>query len=232
MQPFLRKIFEGINSLEFQVGLWGEGGPGGFQSRGQRRAATYGPLQRPPLPSPASAPQPDGAVTAMCSEEGERVPFAKSFNPLESAGNVERWLIECEIAMRSTLKDAVDRSFGDYARRPRIDWVTAWPGQVVLAVDCIYWTREAGDAIARHSLGDYAQACTEELMKASARGAVGALSAVDAAPSCTCGAAAVPQSPPCPPSSSSSSSSYPGGEQGARQTVQAGPQDAVGAHRD
>lgn len=42
MGPFLRKIFEGINGLEFQ---------------------------------------PDTNVTAMFSEEGEKVPFLHSFNP-------------------------------------------------------------------------------------------------------------------------------------------------------
>lgn len=65
MQPFLRKIFEGINGLEFRE---------------------------------------DGAVTAMFSEEGEKVPFCTPFNPRDSLGAVERWLIECEMAMRDTLK--------------------------------------------------------------------------------------------------------------------------------
>ncbi len=65
VQPFLRKIFEGINGLEFRE---------------------------------------DGAVTAMFSEEGEKVPFSTSFNPRDSLGAVERWLIECEVAMRDTLK--------------------------------------------------------------------------------------------------------------------------------
>ncbi len=51
MQPFLRKIFEGINALEFQ---------------------------------------PNGDITAMISEEGEKVTFKRSFNPKDSMGNVER----------------------------------------------------------------------------------------------------------------------------------------------
>jgi hypothetical protein len=29
-----------------------------------------------------------------------QVKFGRGFNPSESMGNVERWLIECEIAMR------------------------------------------------------------------------------------------------------------------------------------
>ena len=43
----------------------------------------------------------------MISEEGEKVPFKKSFNPKDSMGNVERWLIECEAAMRESLKDTL-----------------------------------------------------------------------------------------------------------------------------
>ncbi|KAG2430891.1 hypothetical protein HXX76_009864 [Chlamydomonas incerta] len=126
VQPFLRKIFEGINALEFQ---------------------------------------PDGTVTAMSSEEGEKVPFKDTFNPRESQGQVERWLIECEIAMRTTLKDTILKSFNDYVRTPRINWVTSWPGQVVIAVDCMYWTKEVGEAIAKQALPDYSQQCTDELMK-------------------------------------------------------------------
>ncbi|PNH07362.1 Dynein heavy chain 3, axonemal, partial [Tetrabaena socialis] len=126
VQPFLRKIFEGISALEFQ---------------------------------------PNGDVTAMFSEEGERVEFKTPFNPRDSLGNVERWLIECEIAMRSTLKDTILRAFNDFTRTPRVQWVTSWPGQVVICVDCMYWTRETAEAIAKHTLGEYAQQCTDELMK-------------------------------------------------------------------
>ncbi|EFJ50020.1 dynein heavy chain 6 [Volvox carteri f. nagariensis] len=126
VQPFLRKIFEGINGLEFQ---------------------------------------PDGQVAAMFSEEGEKVTFKDKFNPQDSQGNVERWLIECELAMRTTLKDTIRRSHGDYAKSMRINWVTSWPGQVVICVDCMYWTKEVGDAISKGTLMDYAQQCTDELMK-------------------------------------------------------------------
>ena len=49
MQPFLKKVFEAINLLEFQKNL---------------------------------------EVTAMLSEEGERVKFKNSFNPKKAGGNV------------------------------------------------------------------------------------------------------------------------------------------------
>lgn len=51
-------------------------------------------------------------------------------DPQDSQGNVERWLIECEIAMRDTIKHVTRQAFDAYAKTPRINWVTAWPGQV------------------------------------------------------------------------------------------------------
>lgn len=48
-------------------------------------------------------------------------------------------------------------------------WVTDWPGQVVIAVDCMYWTKEAVDAILKSALSEYATQCTEDLMKVGTR---------------------------------------------------------------
>ena len=150
-----------------------------------------------------------------------QVPFKKSFNPKDSMGNVERWLIECEAAMRDSLKDSLRRAFAAYAKTPRINWVTDWPGQVrrggnsgnrlagagegrgggegvwgcgirgaelsaaeeragplslasprclqvVICVDCMYWTKEMAEAITRGELAQYSEQCTEELMKVRA----------------------------------------------------------------
>ncbi|KAL6759980.1 dynein heavy chain 6 [Haematococcus lacustris] len=101
----------------------------------------------------------------MFSEEGEKVKFGNSFNPSNAMGCVERWLLECEQAMRDTLKSVTQESFNAYANNPRIDWVTSWPGQVVICVGCMYWTREVAEAITKATLAEYAEQCTEELMK-------------------------------------------------------------------
>ena len=103
VQPFLRKIFEGISELEFSKDL---------------------------------------DVLAMVSRESERVPLSRTFNPKSAAGNVERWLLDCEQIMRETLKHVIKQSFSAYATRKRSDWATEWPGQVVLAVASLYWTKE------------------------------------------------------------------------------------------
>lgn len=44
-------------------------------------------------------------------------------------------------------------------------WVVQWPGQVAICVGCMYWTMEMANAITKHSLHDYAEQCTGELMK-------------------------------------------------------------------
>lgn len=46
---------------------------------------------------------------------------------------MERWLIECESAMRETVKGVLKESFAAHTRTPREAWMVQWPGQVVLA---------------------------------------------------------------------------------------------------
>ena len=72
-------------------------------------------------------------VTAMLSEEGEKLSLKNTFNPKAAGGNVEKWFIEAEAAMRETVKDVTRKSFDAHAVSKRIDWVLQWPGQVRLA---------------------------------------------------------------------------------------------------
>lgn len=55
VQPFCKKIFEGIHRLQFEDNL---------------------------------------DISAMFSEEGEKVEFIKVFNPKDAQGAVEKWLIQ------------------------------------------------------------------------------------------------------------------------------------------
>ncbi|KAF6265404.1 dynein heavy chain 6 [Scenedesmus sp. NREL 46B-D3] len=126
VQPYLRKIFEGIAALSFTQDL---------------------------------------EVNAMISEEGEKVPFAKPFNPAAAGGAVERWLIDCEAAMRDSVRSVLKASFDAYSSTPRDSWMSGWPGQVVLAVDSMYWTAGTAAAIVRGTLHEYAHQLTEELMQ-------------------------------------------------------------------
>ena len=68
----------------------------------------------------------------MFSEEGERVALCRSFNPKSAAGNVERWLIDCEALMRDTCREVTAAAHAAYAGVPRSQWILQWPGQVVI----------------------------------------------------------------------------------------------------
>ncbi len=70
-------------------------------------------------------------VTAMLSEEGEKLSLKTTFNPKAAGGNVEKWFIEAEAAMRETVRDVTRKSFDAHAVSKRIDWVLQWPGQVL-----------------------------------------------------------------------------------------------------
>lgn len=50
---------------------------------------------------------------------------------------MEKWLIECEAAMRETVKGVLKDSFTAHTRTPRETWMVQWPGQVVLAGACL-----------------------------------------------------------------------------------------------
>eukprot|EP00741_Cyanophora_paradoxa_P016907 tig00020943_g16328.t1 len=93
--------------------------------------------------------QVDLTITAMLSAEKERVALDERLNPNEGEyrGNVELWLLQVERLMKAAVRARIGTALGDYSARPRVDWVLAWPGQVVLAVNMIEWTRLVEEAI-------------------------------------------------------------------------------------
>ncbi|KAA6362277.1 MAG: putative Dynein heavy chain 1, partial [Streblomastix strix] len=88
--------------------------------------------------------QPDMEITAMISKEKERVEFVEGIYP---EGNVEQWLKELETCMFTAVREQIVQSLADYKARPRKDWTTKWPGQVVICVGQIFWTIETEEAI-------------------------------------------------------------------------------------
>ena len=103
-------------------------------------------------------------VRAMISAEGERVPV-RPFEPALAGGAVEKWLIECEAAMKAAVKLQLLESTADRASTPRASWVLKWPGQVVLGVDQVFWTTETSLAIDGGTLPEHETKLTAELME-------------------------------------------------------------------
>ena len=64
-------------------------------------------------------------------------------------GIVEKWLLQVEDMMISSVRKVVMDSIQAYKDTPRKRWVIDWPGQVILCVSTIYWTSEVIEAMAQ-----------------------------------------------------------------------------------
>ena len=44
--------------------------------------------------------------------------------------------------MKLSLKEEMTKAVKAYVEHPRKEWVTSWPGQIVLAASTVHWTAE------------------------------------------------------------------------------------------
>ncbi|GLC47993.1 hypothetical protein PLESTB_000047400 [Pleodorina starrii] len=86
-------------------------------------------------------------ITGMISCEGEVVPLKTKIKPGDANGSVEKWLVQVEAGMVESVQEVCRRGVRSYPTVPRERWVLEWPGQVVLVVTAIFWTREVVAAI-------------------------------------------------------------------------------------
>ncbi|KNE55583.1 hypothetical protein AMAG_01474 [Allomyces macrogynus ATCC 38327] len=110
----------------------------------------------------------DARIVAMCSAEGEKVKFKEVVEPSAAKGAVEKWLLQVERVMQTSVQEQVGKAYKAYPESPREKWVLEWPGQVVICVGQIFWTREVQDAIASggvRGLAAYKQVCIKQLEK-------------------------------------------------------------------
>lgn len=70
----------------------------------------------------------------MRSSEGEIVLLTITINTAAARGQVEKWLLELEKAMKASVHHVVALSYDDYSQIPREKWVIAWPGQAVSVI--------------------------------------------------------------------------------------------------
>uniref|UniRef100_A0A3B3UAK3 Dynein axonemal heavy chain 12 n=1 Tax=Poecilia latipinna TaxID=48699 RepID=A0A3B3UAK3_9TELE len=103
---------------------------------------------------------------AMFSSEGERVDLIQRISTSEAKGAVEKWLIQVEDVMLRSVRDVIARSrLQAYPETPRDQWVTEWPGQVVICTSQIFWTMEVHEAIRKGEKGikDYYEKLKDQL---------------------------------------------------------------------
>ncbi|CAK0790352.1 unnamed protein product [Prorocentrum cordatum] len=89
----------------------------------------------------------DSRIVAMNSSEKERVPLATPVDPAKARGSVELWLVEVEASMLETVRAVTMQAHDAYPSTRFVEWLKAWPGQVVIAIFCLYWTREVSSAL-------------------------------------------------------------------------------------
>ncbi|XP_054715919.1 dynein axonemal heavy chain 7-like [Uloborus diversus] len=106
-------------------------------------------------------------ITHMESSEGEVIELTDTISVTKARGQVEKWLLELESYMLSSIKKVVADALEAYASKPREDWVLDWPGQAVLCCSQNYWTAEMHKAIKEgpQALSSYLQQNNEQIEK-------------------------------------------------------------------
>jgi dynein heavy chain len=112
-------------------------------------------------------------IEAMISAEGESVDFTSpndwgtpgvvDVNKPGNKGAVEKWLLEVEEIMMDSLRVITKASNEAYGTDDRSEWCTKWPGQVVLATDCIYWSAEVTEALKKNDIASYEKILFQQL---------------------------------------------------------------------
>ena len=88
-------------------------------------------------------------ILGMISSEKEVVPFSQKIYPAKAKGMVEKWLLQVEDIMLSSVRKVTGESVEAYKATPRKRWVLEWPGQIAICVSSIFWTACVEEAMSK-----------------------------------------------------------------------------------
>ncbi|KAK8719196.1 hypothetical protein OTU49_009025, partial [Cherax quadricarinatus] len=71
----------------------------------------------------------DLEVVAVRSSEGEVIGLTHIISTAKARGQVEKWLVQLEASVKSSIKKVVQSCMEGYSSKSREDWALEWPGQ-------------------------------------------------------------------------------------------------------
>jgi dynein heavy chain len=110
--------------------------------------------------------QNNGRIIAMCSSENEKVRLKEFIEPAAAKGAVEKWLLQVEKVMLASVQEQIGKALRNYMETARDKFVLQWPGQVVLCMSQIFWTKEVEEVLVKgggNHLKLYREHCTSQL---------------------------------------------------------------------
>lgn len=107
----------------------------------------------------------DLEIHQIKSAEDEIVDLVDIISTTAARGQVEKWLIELERAMRKSVKNIIKQAIDAYPIKERTAWILDWPGQTILCVSQLYWTQQIELAMRKGvpGLKKYLNQCEAEL---------------------------------------------------------------------
>ncbi len=102
-------------------------------------------------------------ITAMISVEKEVVQFKGTINPSKARGMVEKWLIQVEDQMHTSIRMIIKEALMAYTSAGRKQWVLEWPGQIVICGSQVFWTKDVEEAIHSNTLREFLLTSNEEI---------------------------------------------------------------------
>ncbi|XP_044928668.1 dynein axonemal heavy chain 3 isoform X4 [Mustela putorius furo] len=128
-------------------------------------------------------------IVGMISSEKETVPFKQKIYPAQAKGMVEKWLQQVEKMMIASMQEVIRLGIEAYVQVQRNQWVLQWPGQVVICVSSIFWTKEVSQALVEKTLPDFLKKSNDQIaeivqlvrgkLSSGARLTLGALTVID-----------------------------------------------------